>query len=460
MITPFGHTGVGAATPVVETVASMTMPRSRAAKILVTLSLVLLGIGLAYADPRSRAAGVVLDAGTQKPIEGAWVVSGDESTRTDHDGRFSLEKPSASVAVRAVGHWRMQIPASPELRFALTPLNVRGLYLSFWGVDSPALRKGVLDTASKAHLNAIVVDVKGDNGFVSHRSQLKLAVAAGANHTITMPDPQAFVADLHKRHLYAIARIVVFKDNPLARFRPDLAVKTAQGKLFVDREHFAWTDPFNHAVWDYNIALAVEAAKEGFDEVQFDYVRFPDQKGLQFSKPSTEADRGPAIVGFLAESRKRLSPYNVFVSADNFGYVCWNLGDTGIGQSFQEIGPAVDYISPMLYPSSFQAGIPGLRNPLSDPYRIVFASLQRAKQRTAFPSVTFRPWLQAFNDYAFDHRKFGKVQIEAQIKAAQDSGAGWMLWDSRNRYPTEVLVKIARELGWDKPSQPNQPITR
>jgi hypothetical protein len=336
------------------------------------------------------------------------------------------------------------------LRFALTPLDVRGLYLSFWGVGSAALRNGVLDTAVKAHLNAVIVDVKGDNGFVSHRTQSKLAVAAGADNTITMPDPEAFVADLHKRHIYAIARIVVFKDNPLARFRPDLAVKTAQGKLFIDREHFAWTDPFNHDVWDYNIAIAIEAAKEGFDEIQFDYVRFPDQKGLQFSKPSTEDGRGPAIFGFLAQSRKRLNPYNVFVSADNFGYVCWNLGDTGIGQSFTEIGPAVDYISPMLYPSSFQAGIPGLRNPLSDPYRIVFASLQRAKQRTDFPPVTFRPWLQAFNDYAFDHRKFGKAQIEAQIKAAQDSGSGWMLWDSRNRYPENILFEISRTLGWNK----------
>jgi hypothetical protein len=120
----------------------------------------------------------------------------------------------------------------------------------------------------------------------------------------------------------------------------------------------------------------------------------------------------------------------------------------------EEVGPVVDYISPMLYPSSFQAGIPGLHNPLSDPYRIVFASLQRAKQRTGFPGATFRPWLQAFNDYAFDHRIFGKAQIEAQIKAAQDAGAGWMLWDSRNRYPANVLVDISHELGWSKGSPP------
>jgi hypothetical protein len=439
---------VAVLTAVVVAADAGRMPMARSCCSI--LFQIVLCIGVAHADSSPQVVGSVIDAITQKPIADAWVVSGEDITRSNRDGRFSIQKKGSSVGVRAVGYRRLQLPSDGETRFALVPITVRGLYLSFWGVGSPVLRNGVLDTAGKAHMNAIIVDVKGDNGFVGHPTKSKLAIDAGANHVITMPNPSAFVADLHKRNLYAIARIVVFKDNPLAHFRPDLAVKTAQGQLFVDREHFAWTDPFNHAVWDYNIGLAVEAAKEGFDEIQFDYVRFPDQKGLQFSEPSTEADRGPAIVGFLAESRKRLNPYNVSISADNFGYVCWNLGDTGIGQSFKEIGPAVDYISPMLYPSSFQAGIPGLPNPLSDPYRIVFASLARAKRRTAFAPITFRPWLQAFNDYAFDHRKFGKVQIEAQIKAAQDSGSGWMLWDSRNRYPTDVLVDIARELGWRK----------
>ena len=101
----------------------------------------------------------------------------------------------------------------------------------------------------------------------------------------------------------------------------------------------------------------------------------------------------------------------------------------------------------MLYPSSFQFGIPGLRNPLSDPYRIIFASLQRAKERTGFSPLTFRPWLQAFPDYAFDRRSFGEAQLREQIRAAQDAGTqGWLLWDPRNRYSTEVLAKLAREL--------------
>ena len=273
------------------------------------------------------------------------------------------------------------------------------------------LRTEALNTVKSAHLNALVIDIKGDRGFISIKTNSALAAQVNANKIITIPDAPALIADLHKRGLYCIARIVVFKDNPVARNRPDLAVKTSQNSLFVDGEGLAWTDPFNATVWDYNIAIAIEAAKAGFDEIQFDYVRFPDQRGLQFSKPNNEQNRREAIADFLATARQRLTEFNVFMAADNFGYVCWNLDDTGIGQCVSDIGQITDYICPMLYPSSFRFGIPGLRNPLDDPYRIVFASLKRARERTDFSPLVFRPWLQAFNDYAFDHRKFGKAQL-------------------------------------------------
>ena len=128
-------------------------------------------------------------------------------------------------------------------------------------------------------------------------------------------------------------------------------MKRAGGAIFRDRERLAWTDPFNTEVWDYNISIALEAARLGFDEIQFDYVRFPDSPGLKFSKPTDMKSRLAAISGFLAEARRRLTPYNVFLAADIFGYVTWNLDDTHIGQRLEELAPIVDYISPMLYPS-------------------------------------------------------------------------------------------------------------
>ena len=188
-------------------------------------------------------------------------------------------------------------------------------------------------------------------------------------------------------------------------------------------------------MWNYNIGIAVEAAKAGFDEIQFDYVRLPDATGLAYEMPWTEQNRVAAIDGFLTEARKALTPFNVFLAADVFGYICWNPGDTKIGQKLEHLAGIVDYVSPMLYPSTFQFGIPGYRNPVEHPYQIVRLSLEQARQRTHLPPVRFRPWLQAFRDYAFGGRPFTAGEIRAQIKAAEDVGAdGWMLWNPHNQY--------------------------
>lgn len=409
---------------------------------------------LVIGDSPLEIHGIAVDVTTRAPISGAWINAGGQIMRTSTKGEFQLKTSVKSIDLRAVGYGRLTVPAEAEMHVALSPLRVRGLYMSFWAVSSQPLRAHIYDTAAKAHLNAVVIDIKGDLGLVGIRTSIPMVAKAGANRVITIPDAPALIVDLHRRGLYAIARIVTFKDSPLAVLRPDLAVKTANGELFADNERLHWTDPFNQTVWDYNIQIAVEAAKAGFDEVQFDYVRFPDHPGLQFSKESNEKNRRAAISGFLAQARKALNPYNVFLSADNFGYVAWNQGDTGIGQCFEDIGKVVDYISPMLYPSGFRYGIPGLRNPLDDPYRIVYASLEKAKQRTGFPGLVFRPWLQAFADYAFDHRVFGKPQLHQQIKAAEDAGTdGWLLWQPRNQYPTQALAELSSELWWKPPVQ-------
>jgi hypothetical protein len=252
----------------------------------------------------------------------------------------------------------------------------------------------------------------------------------------SIPDLGALVSMLHSKGIYAIARIVTFKDQKLAGARPDLAVHLASGGIFHDREHLAWTDPFQPEVRAYNIGIAIEAARAGFDEVQFDYMRFPDAaEKLRFAGPTTQAGRVAGITRFLTEARERLLPYNTYLAADIFGYVCWNPNDTGIGQQLEEVAPVVDYLSPMLYPSGFQFGIPGWRNPVQHPYEIVLQSLQSAQRRLKISPKRFRPWLQAFKDYGFDHRAFGAAEVAAQIRAAADFGTdGWMLWNPRNDY--------------------------
>lgn len=389
-------------------------------------------------------SGTVVDGSTHRPVEGALVTLNDKVMKTDSNGGFNIGGPGDSIGFRAYGYSRQSVVASEfgsgPHEVILTPFQPKALYLSFYGIGSSKLREAALDLADKTEINAVVIDVKGDRGGVAFQSSVPLAAKIGAQNLITMRDAKALLDRLHRNHLYAVARIVVFKDDPLATAHPDLAVKRSNGAIFKDRESLAWTDPSRKEVWDYNIAIAVEAAKLGFDEIQFDYVRFPDAPGLIFSVPNKMPNRLAAISGFLGEAHRQLAPYNVFVAADVFGYVMWNLDDTHIGQRLEELSAVVDYISPMLYPSCFQFGIPGYRIPVAHPHEIVFLSLQNARERTGIPSIRFRPWLQAFRDYAFDHRQFAGSEISAQIAAAEKFGSdGWMLWNPRNTYTAEGL---------------------
>jgi len=396
--------------------------------------------------PGSAAAytATVVDASTKRPLEGAFVTLNDKVVKTDSNGVVEINGPGDTVGFMAWGYRRKSVAIGDltggSRQVALTPFQPKALYLSFYGVGSTKLREAGIGLIERTELNAVVIDVKGDRGMVAFKSSVPLAEQVGAQSTITMRDARALIERLHNQHIYTIARIVVFKDDPLATARPELAVKRANGAIFRDREKLAWTDPFNHQVWDYNIEIAVEAARLGFDEIQFDYVRFPDAPRLKFSRPTDMKIRLAAISGFLGEARKRLTPYNVYVAVDIFGYVAWNLDDTHIGQRLEELSPVVDYISPMLYPSCFQFGIPGYRMPVQHPYEIVFLSLQNARERSAIPSIRFRPWLQAFRDYAFDRREFTGKEIRSQISAAEKFGSdGWMLWNPRNMYTAAGL---------------------
>ena len=389
--------------------------------------------------------GRVVSAATRTPIADAIITSGDKEIRSDSQGLFLLdEAASGSVRVRAPGYMRTDVAGlalrerDPEIR--LKPFRPKALYLSVYGIGDRTLRTAALALLEATELNALVIDLKGDRGIVPYRSAIALATDVGAQRVITISDLPALVTNLRERGIYTIARIVVFKDDPLASARPELAVCRRNGSIYRDREGLAWTNPGNRDVWNYSIGVAVEAAKAGVDEIQFDYVRLPDATGLAADVPWTEQTREAAIDGFLTEARKRLTPFNVFLAADVFGYVCWNANDTGIGQQLEHLGGIVDYLSPMLYPSSFQFGIPGYRHPVEHPYQIVRLSLEQARDRTHLRPVRFRPWLQAFRDYAFGGRPFTAGEVRAQINAAEDFGAdGWMLWNPRNRYSAADL---------------------
>ena len=393
--------------------------------------------------------GQIFDANSGRAIAGALVTLGEVTVTTDGSGNFQIRGAGSELSVRAYGYQRARVDLlrakEREQTVRLKPFAPKALYLSFYGIGDRTLRELALNLIDATELNALVIDIKGDRGRIPYKSAVSLAAQVGAQDIVTIKDVQGLLKLLREKGVYTIARIVVFKDAPLASAKSDLAVKRPDGALWRDREGLAWTDPFKREVWDYNLAVAEEAARHGFDEIQFDYVRFPDARGLVFSAPNTEENRVKTIAEFLQTARRRLAPYNVFLSADLFGYICWNLDDTGIGQTLDSVAPHVDYLSPMLYPSGFHVGIPGYPNPVAHPYEIVYRSLARAKERSGLPPVRFRPWLQAFRDYAFDRREYGAKEILQQIRAAEDFGSnGWMLWNPRNEYSADGLRSSGR----------------
>lgn len=384
--------------------------------------------------------GQVTDMATHAPIAEAIVTVGTSVSLTDSEGHFDYPPGTDIIKFRAPGYRASQIMATDLKKqsgvFTLVPIIPKALYLTVYGIGSSTLRGGALALARGGAVNALVIDLKGDRGLIPYPSSIPLARKDGARSLTTIRDLAALASQLHEAGIYVIARIVVFKDNPLAVYRPDLAVKRADGTIFRDREGLAWVDPFQAEVRQYNIDIAMEAARAGFDEIQFDYVRFPDvSQRLRFAQTPTETARIEGIDRFLAEAHEQLIPFNVFLAVDIFGYVCWNTNDTGIGQQLEHIAKLVDYLSPMVYPSGFKYGIPGCKEPVSHSYDIVHDTLDNARKRAQISPKRFRPWLQAFRDYAFDRRIYGPAEIAEQTRAAKDFGSdGWMLWNPHNRY--------------------------
>ncbi|MBN1957251.1 MAG: hypothetical protein JXQ81_08475 [Desulfuromonadales bacterium] len=383
----------------------------------------------------TRSFGTVRDAITGQPLTAVEVATSEGFVTTDQDGCFTLTTDDQFLIIRMPGYRPQRVANDFPLNIVLQPFVPKALYLSYWAAGSRDLRDHLIGLVEETGMNALVIDLKSSRGDIAFKSRLPLAREIGAQKARTLKDLPQFLNALKQRGIYTIGRIVVFKDDALAKSRRKLAVLTPEGYLWEDREKISWVDPFNREVWNYNIGLAEEAARIGFDEIQFDYIRFPANSDLVFSSENTGENRVAAISGFLHQARQKLSPYPVLTSANIFGYICWKHKDQKIGQRLIDLAQHVDYLSPMLYPSSFPHGIPGYANPVANVYEVIAHSLKRAGELSGLPAVRFRPWLQAFRDYAFDHRRFSADDIHAQINASVAAGShGWMLWNAASRF--------------------------
>jgi hypothetical protein len=245
---------------------------------------------------------------------------------------------------------------------------------------------------------------------------------------------------LYEKDIYPIARIVVFKDPTLAAGKTELAIKSSDGHPWRDRKGLAWVDPHNQEVWKYAVDVAKEAAKMGFREIQFDYVRFPTDGNVKNANYpfATGQKKEDVILDFLAYARAELEEYNVFISADVFGMTTLTTDDMGMGQKYEKIITQVDYVCPMIYPSHYGPGNYGYANPNAYPYEVVKKALLDGLEKSDDSSVIIRPWLQDFN---LGSPRYGSKEVRAQINATYDAGLEeWILWNAGNRYTKEAIL--------------------
>jgi hypothetical protein len=346
-------------------------------------------------------------------------------------------------------------PAPPAVQPRdAAPRIIRGIYVSSYAAGNPAKRARLLALTDSTELNAWVVDVKDEDGVRFH-SALPLAREASHWGSIPVSSLRPIVDSLKAHDIYPIARIVVFKDRRLSRVRPDWSIRTPDGGMWRDHQGTTWVSPWNRNVWEYNLAVAREAAAAGFREIQFDYVRFPEAyKSLPTQvHPGAGGDRGDAIAGFLAEATRQLRPMGVTVTADVFGLAMNESKDVGIGQQWEQLSPLIDGLLPMVYPSHyFPTHLAGVARPNRMPYQTVYNSVGmgviRNQRLVAAGSRPARivPWLQAFtatwNDRSF---KYGPAQAADQMRAVHDLGLeDWIFWHPGSNYDA-VAGAFARE---------------
>jgi hypothetical protein len=314
---------------------------------------------------------------------------------------------------------------------------LKGLYLTAYTASSRKRLDSFVEIADQTEINAFVIDVKDSSGYVMYNCGAPRAKSLGLI-TPQIKDIDSVIATLVQHDITPIARIVCFQDPVLAKKRPDLAIKSKKtGGNWLDPKKAQYTNPYNHEVWEYLVEVAEDAAKHGFREIQFDYVRFPSGNVSDTVYPGADSSKADAIAGFLAFARTRLDKLGVWLSADVFGVVLEVKSDSGIGQQIEKLAANVDIVCPMIYPSHYAKGEYGFTNPNANPHDLIFAAVGDMKTRLAGTGAKGRPWLQ---DFSLGQPHYGVAQVKAEIKAVKDQGINeWILWNASNEYTVAAL---------------------
>ena len=323
-----------------------------------------------------------------------------------------------------------------------TPAQVKGIYMSQCVVGTPSFRERLVKLIDTTELNSVIIDIRDYTGKISFTTDnpiLKDMVsdACGAS------DMKNFISELHDKNIYVIGRITVFQNPYYTKAHPEQAVQKKGGGVWKDNKGLSFVDVGAKPYWDTVVELSKVSYEQGFDEINYDYVRFPSdgpmsQVVYSWGKGLTKAD---ALKEFFQYLHDKLEPTGAILSVDLFGMTTSNYDDLNIGQVLENAAPYFDFVSPMVYPSHYPPTWSGFKNPAANPYEVVKIAMQKGVERLKAMGenpLKLRPWLQDFDLGA----TYDKEKILAQIKATYDVGLNsWMLWDPKNLYTIEALKK-------------------
>ena len=364
----------------------------------------------------------------------------------DNNSDNIIPTPVVTIAPDSNANKEEQVIVEVDSR---VPVRTRGIYVTSRAIMDK--RDEIIEIADTTEVNALVIDVKDDNGRITYKMDGSKAQEIGAT-TNTITDIDDMLKVLKEKNIYPIARIVAFKDPYLAEQRHELAIKNKDGSLYRDNNGECWINPYEKEVWDYLIEVSTKAAEAGFMEIQFDYIRFSTGKGMSnayFGPLAEEKSKEDIIIEFTKYAYERLKPLGVFVSADVYGTIISSSIDAGlVGQNYVEMAKYLDYICPMIYPSHFANGNYGVEYPDLEPYKIIRKVLTASRTKLSeIPEgehrAIVRPWLQDFTaTWIKNYQAYGPLQLREQIIGVYAVGyKEWLLWNASCNYTVDGLYK-------------------
>lgn len=350
------------------------------------------------------------------------------------------------------------------------PAVVKGIYVTAWAAGSPGFIASLINLVKTTELNTVVIDLKDYSGYVSYAMDVPGLKASGAEDQLRIARPNALIKELHDDGIYVIGRVTDFQDPVLAQAHPEWALKNkTTGGVWKDNNGLAWMDPAAQPVWEYLASIARDGFNRGFDEIQFDYIRFASDGALgNISYPywDMKTPRATVIANYFKYVRAQFPAQKI--SVDLFGLAAVNSDDLGIGQIIQSAYENFDYVSPMVYPSHYATGFLGYKNPAAYPYQVISYSMERALAKLVamgdpplnasstvrtfasqfnlgrVPESKLRPWLQDFNlgaTYTAAMVRSEKQAVYDTLDTATSSQyyGGWLMWDAGNKYTAAAL---------------------